>query len=135
MLSKTSAYVKDYDKKTNSIYFLIKDNDLLNKYNTMWDKISADAKIELNDEPVYNKTFLKSKVKFYGDEATDFHDKKVPKVDSSYTCLTVISLDSNFGAYEKYYPQVLLKNASILKKVIRYIADDFQNSSDNSGEE
>ena len=135
MLSKTSAYVKDYDKKTNSIYFLIKDNDLLNKYNTMWDKISADAKIELNDEPVYNKTFLKSKVTFYGDEATDFHDKKVPKVDSSYTCLTVISLDSNFGAYEKYYPQVLLKNASILKKVIRYIADDFQNSSDNSGEE
>ena len=135
MLPKTSAYVKDYDKKTNSIYFLIKDNDLLNKYNTMWDKISADAKIELNDEPVYNKTFLKSKVKFYGDEATDFHDKKVPKVDSSYTCLTVISLDSNFGVYEKYYPQVLLKNASILKKVIRYIADDFQNSSDNSGEE
>ena len=135
MLPKTSAYVKDYDKKTNSIYFLIKDNDLLNKYNTMWDKISADAKIELNDEPVYNKTFLKSKVKFYGDEATDFHDKKVPKVDSSYTCLTVISLDSNFGVYEKYYPQVLLKNASILKKVIRYIADDFENSSDNSDEE
>ena len=55
MLPKTSAYVKDYDEKTKGIYFFIKDDDLLNKYNTIWDKIRADAKTELNDEPAYNK--------------------------------------------------------------------------------
>ena len=79
-----SAYVKDYDEKTNWIYFLIKDSDLLNKYNTIWDKISNVAKIELNDEPACNKDFLKAKTKFYGDEATDSHNKKVSRVDSSY---------------------------------------------------
>ena len=28
-------------------YFLIEDNDLLDKYNTIWDKISADIKKEM----------------------------------------------------------------------------------------
>ena len=31
------------------------------------------------------------------------------KVDSSYTCLAVIAVDSIFGVYEKYYPQLFLK--------------------------
>ena len=43
MLPKTRAYVKDYDGKTKQIYFLIKDDNLLNKYKTIWDKISADV--------------------------------------------------------------------------------------------
>ena len=94
MFPKTSPYVKYYNGKTNWIYILIKDDDLLKKYNTIWDKISADAKIELNDKPAYNKSFLKTKTKFYCDEVTNFHDKEAPKVNSSYTCLPVVTLDS-----------------------------------------
>ena len=30
----------------------------------------------------------------YGNDTADFHDKKVPKVGSSSTCLAVILLDS-----------------------------------------
>ena len=29
------------------MYFLIEDNDLLEKYNTIWDKVSADIKKNL----------------------------------------------------------------------------------------
>ena len=93
ILPNTNVYVKDYDKKINWIYFLIKNDNLLNKYNTIWDKISTDAKVELNGIPVYNKTFLNSKTKVCGDEATDFHDKELHKVNSSFTCLVVMSLD------------------------------------------
>ena len=81
MLPKTSAYVKSYDRQTKWRYFLIEDNGLLKKYNTIWDKISADIKKEFNSKSVYNK-FLKTKIRFYGDEATDFHDKEISKVDS-----------------------------------------------------
>ena len=35
--------------------------------------------------------------------------KKIPEVDSSQTCLAVISLDSAFKKNDNYYPQVLLK--------------------------
>ena len=85
-------YVKDYDEKINWIYFLIKNDNLLNKYNTIWDKISTDAKVELNGIPVYNKTFLKTKTKVCSDEATDFHDKELHKVNSSFTCLVLLVL-------------------------------------------
>ena len=44
MLPKTSAYVKNYDRQTKWIYFLIEDDDLLEKYNTVLYKVSADIK-------------------------------------------------------------------------------------------
>ena len=37
-------YVKDYDGETNWMYFLIEDDDVLEKYNTIWDKVCADMK-------------------------------------------------------------------------------------------
>ena len=58
------------------MYFLIEYDDLLEKYNTIWDKVSADIKTEFDSVPVYNKEFLETKIKFYGDEVTDFYDKK-----------------------------------------------------------
>ena len=42
MLPKTSAYVKSYDGQTKWTYFLIENDDLLEKYHTIWDKLSTD---------------------------------------------------------------------------------------------
>ena len=44
MLPETSAYVKSYDGQTKWMYFLIEDDDLLEKCKTIWDKVSADIK-------------------------------------------------------------------------------------------
>ena len=41
MLPKTKAYVKIFDGQTERMYFLIKDDNLLEKYNVISDKISA----------------------------------------------------------------------------------------------
>ena len=41
MLPKTSAYEKSYDGQTKWMYFLIEDDDLLQKYNTIWDKVQC----------------------------------------------------------------------------------------------
>ena len=41
MHPKTSAYVKGYDGQTKWMYFLIEDDE---KYNTIWDKVSANMK-------------------------------------------------------------------------------------------
>ena len=43
MLPKTSAYLKRFDGHTKWLYFLIEDDDLLEKYNAIWDKVSADV--------------------------------------------------------------------------------------------
>ena len=42
-------------------------------------EVSNGTKNEPDSEPIYNKKFLKTKAKSYGDEATDFHDNEVPK--------------------------------------------------------
>ena len=65
------------------MYLLIEDDDLLEKYNAIWDKVSADIKKEFDRVPVYNKNYLKTKIKSHGDEVTDFYDKKNPKVNSA----------------------------------------------------
>ena len=47
MLPKTRVYVKTYDGQTKLMYFLIENNDILKKYNTIWDKVSLDIKKSL----------------------------------------------------------------------------------------
>ena len=62
--------------QTKWMYFLIKDDNLLKKCNSIWDEVSADIEKEFDSEPVYNKKYLKIKIKSHGDEVTDFYDKK-----------------------------------------------------------
>ena len=50
-LPKMSAYRKDFDK-TKYMYFLIKDEKLLEKYNEIWKKVSNIIKKEFGNKPV-----------------------------------------------------------------------------------
>ena len=52
--------------------------------------------------------------KFYLDEATDFYNKEISKVDSNLTCLAVISLDSALSKDGSYYLQVFLKECKYI---------------------
>ena len=81
---------------------------------------------------------MKTKIKSYGDEVTDFYDKRISKVDSNHTCLAVISLDSALKKDDNYYWQVFLKECKYIeKKVIRHINDNFSHlsSSDDDDDE
>ena len=62
------------------MYFLIEGDDLLEKYNTTWNKVNTDIKNVFDWERVYNKRFLKSKIL-----STDFHDIEIHKRGSDYT--------------------------------------------------
>lgn len=44
--------------------FEIKKNELLKKYNKIWDKVSNIEKT-LNTQPVFEETYLKNKPKYY----------------------------------------------------------------------
>ena len=56
-------YVKSYVGQTKWMNFLIEDDKLLTRYNTILDKVSAGIKKEFDSEPVCNKKFLKTKIK------------------------------------------------------------------------
>ena len=73
MFPKAIAYVKgDDDVQTKWICFLIEDNDVLKKCNTTWGTVSAVITKESDSKTVYNKDFLKAKIKSYSDVVTDF---------------------------------------------------------------
>ena len=59
------------------MYFLIKDDCVLEKCNAIWDKLSADIKKEFDIEPVCNKEYLKTKIKFCGDSRYTNADLKI----------------------------------------------------------
>ena len=81
----------------------------MEKYNTIWDKASAEIKKEFDSEPVYNKNLWKTKIKSHSYEVTDCYDIEFSMVDSNNTCLAVISLDSGLKKDDNYYPRVFLK--------------------------
>ena len=120
---------------------MIKDDDLLKKYNAIWDKVSADIKKEFDSKPVYNKKYLKTKIKSHGDEVADFYDKEIPKVDSNHTCSAVVSFGAAIKKYKIYYPKVFFKECKCIKKnVFWHINDNLSNFSssdytDDSDEE
>ena len=119
MLPKTRVYVKSHDGQTKWRCIFIEDDDLPLihfRYNTVWDKVSADIEKEFDYESVYNKEYLETKIKYLGDEVTDFYDNEIPKVDFNHTCLAVTSLDFALIKGESYYPQVLLKECKYIEK-------------------
>ena len=109
IIFQARAYVKSYNEQSKWIYFLIENDDLLEKYNTIWDIVSDGIKKEVDRKPVYNKEFSKTKIKPHTNDVTDFYDKKIPKLDPNYTCLAVISVDPALTKDDNYYPKVLLK--------------------------
>ena len=84
-------------------------------------------KKEFDNEPVYNKDHLKTKIKSHGDEVTDFYDNEIPKVVTNRTCLAIISLDFVLKKDEKYYLQSLFIYTKT--KVVRHIHDNLNDFS------
>ena len=73
------------------MYYLIEDDYLLR--NIILFGIS-DIRKEFGSEPVYNKKILKTKLKSYVDETSDFHNKEIPKASSNHTSVAVMTIDS-----------------------------------------
>ena len=134
MRLKMSAYRKGFDE-SRYIYLLIKDDELLKKYNKIWRKGKNNLKKEFDSEPFYNEEHLKAKVKSYNEKInTNFHDNKIQKEGSQFICLSVILIDSVFRTGKNFYPQVFLQECKCVvkgKKIPKYIIDNIEIFSDS----
>ena len=60
--------------------FLIKDDDVWEKHDEIWDVIKNKLNIKFRSKPVYDQKYLKAKVReFDGVIKTNFLGKEVPK--------------------------------------------------------
>ena len=105
-----TGYVKYFENGGKSMSFVIKDDDVLDKYNEIWDKIKETLSIKFHKTPVYDGKYLKSKVReFSGVIKTNFLGDEVPKENKHYTCITCITIDSVMRTEKKNYPQAYLE--------------------------
>ena len=76
--------------------FLIKDDEFLEKYNDVWEKVKNSLKREFGWKSVNNKKYLKARIKSYnGKINTNFHNNKIPTED----CLSIHLLINNFARF------------------------------------
>ena len=105
-----SGYIKYFKNGGKNISFMVKDDDKLDKYNKIWDKIKQKLNIKFHSKPVYDQKYLKAKVREFDDVIkTNFLDNDMPKENMHYTCIACITIDCVMRMNKKNYPQVYLE--------------------------
>ena len=93
------------------------DDDVLDKYNEIWDKIKETLSIKFHSMPVYNENYIKVEVReFNGVIKTNFLGDEVPKENEHYTCIACITIDSVMRMEKKSYLQVYLEECKYRMK-------------------
>ena len=73
------GYVKCFDNN-KTMPFKVTDNELLQKYTKIWERVSSLMNIDFDSEPVYddNDKYIKAKIKINRNKVnTKFQGKKV----------------------------------------------------------
>ena len=90
--------------------FLIKDDEVWNKYGEIWDVIKDKLDIKFHSEPVFEHKYLKVKGReFDGVIKINFLGNDIPKENMHYTCIACIIIDTVLIIDKKNHPQVYLE--------------------------
>ena len=134
ILPQMNGYIKYFENGSKNMSFFIKDDDVLYKYNEIWDKIKEKLNIKFHSEPIYDKKYIKSKVReFDGVIKTNLLDNKVPKENMHYTCIACLTIDSVVRTDKKNYPQVYLEECKYKikkKQMPRFINTELESESE-----
>ena len=99
--------------------FLIKDDEVWEKYEQIWDAIKNKLGITFHSEPICEQKYLKAKVReLDGVIKTNFLGNGVPKENMHYTCIACITIDSVMRIDKKDHLQVYLEECKYKVKKI-----------------
>ena len=104
-----SGYIKCFESGAKNMSSIIKDDDVLDKYNEIRDKIKERLNIKFHSILVYDEKYIKAKVIEFNDVIkTNFLGDEIPKESMYYTCIACITIDSVMRM-EKNYSQGYLE--------------------------
>ena len=110
ILPQMNGYIKYFEHGGTNMSFLIKDDEVWEKYKQIWDLIKNKLTIKFHSKPVYDKKYLKTKVSEYdGAIKTNFLGNDAPKENMHYTCIACITTNSVMKMDKKYFPQTCLE--------------------------
>ena len=95
ILPQMDGYIKYFENSSKNMSFLIKDDEVWDKYDKISDVIKHKLDIKFHSEPVFEYKYLKAKVReFNGMIKTNFLGNDIPKEIMHYTCVACITIDS-----------------------------------------
>ena len=121
ILPQMNSYIKYFDNGGKNMFFLIKNSEVWEKCEDIWDVIKNKLKIKFHSQPIYENKYLKAKVReFDGNIKTNFLGNNVPKENTDHTCIACITLDSVLKMNKKNYLQVYLEECKYKVKKNKY---------------
>ena len=95
ILPQMSGYIKYFENSCKNMSFLIKDDEVWEKYKKIWDVIKNKLSIKFHSKPIYDQKYLKAKVREFDNVIkTNFLGNDTPKENMHYTCIACITIDS-----------------------------------------
>ena len=92
ILPQMSGYIENDGQNMS---FFIKDDEVWEKYEKIWDLIKNKLGTKFNGQSVYDRPYIKAKVtEFDGVIKTNFLGNDTPKENMHYTCIACITIDS-----------------------------------------
>ena len=137
-----TGYVNIFEDGNRKMSFLADNtNEFLEKYMTIWEKISNLIHKNFDSNPVYKDKYVNTKIRSYNNDIfTNFHNidnkNKLPEENKLYKCLSLISLDSIIKIDKKYYQETLLQECvyKVINRKVENIITNFDLSSESENE-
>ena len=145
-LPKMTGYLNIFEDGNRKMSFLADNqNELLEKYMTIWEKISNLINKNFDSNSVYKDKYINTKTRSYNNDIiTNFRNidnknNKLPEENKPHKCISLISLDSIIKIDKKYCPQTLLRECvyKVINKKVENVITNFdlgsesENKSDN----
>ena len=90
--------------------FFLKDDNVLDKYNKIWNVIKNKLNIQFYNMSVYDKTCIKAKVREFDSKIkTNSLGNKAPKENMYYTCIVCITIDSVMKMGKKLFSFLFIR--------------------------
>ena len=106
ILPQMNGYIKYFDNGSKNMSFFIRDDQVLDKYNKIWDAIKNKLGVKFHSEPIYDKNFIKATVReFDGVIKTNFLGNKY----SFFFCIACVTIDFIVRMDKNNYPPVYLE--------------------------
>ena len=115
-----SVYIKYFENAGKNMSFLVKDNEVWNKYYKICKVIKDKLGINFYSVPFYEYKYLKAKVReFDGIIKANFLGNGIPKENMHYTYIACVTIDSVLTIDEKIIHKFIQKSVNKYKLKVK----------------
>lgn len=109
-----SRFIKYFDGGRRNMSFLSVNGEIIKKFNKIWKQTINTYGHELDSQPVFDKKYMKPKLKKYVDKVNTHNE--TPREKIHYFCNRASCVDSVLETHEENYPQVYFEQCKFRLK-------------------